>query len=86
MFKDSNDINEKAVIGFMSFLVMVIFAIADIATGYFGKDLVVNEFIFNSFMILTLGAFGFSSVDKFTNKKKQEDNEEQKINRIRDCS
>ena len=86
MFKDSNDINEKAVIGFMSFLVMVIFAIADIATGYFGKDLVVNEFIFNSFMILTLGAFGFSSVDKFTNKKKQQDNEEQKINRIRDCS
>ena len=44
-------------------------------TGYFGKDLVVNEFIFNSFMILTLGAFGFSSVDKFTNKKKQQDNE-----------
>jgi ABC-type uncharacterized transport system permease subunit len=76
MFKDSNDINEKAVIGFMSFLVMVIFAIADIATGYFGKDLVVNEFIFNAFMILTLGAFGFSSVDKFTNKKKQQDNEE----------
>ena len=75
MFKDSNDINEKAVIGFMSFLVMVIFAIADIATGYFGKDLVVNEFIFNAFMILTLGAFGFSSVDKFTNKKKQQDNE-----------
>ena len=76
MFKDSNDINEKAVIGFMSFLVMVVFAIADIMTGYFGKDLVVNEFIFNSFMILTLGAFGFSSVDKFTNKKKQQDNEE----------
>ena len=76
MFKDSNDINEKAVIGFMSFLVMVIFAIADIATGYFGKDLVVNEFIFNSFMILTLGAFGFSSIDKFTNTKKQQDNEE----------
>ena len=76
MFKDSNDINEKAVIGFMSFLVMVIFAIADIATGYFGKDLVVNEFIFNSFMILTLGAFGFSSIDKFTNKKQQQDNEE----------
>jgi hypothetical protein len=75
MFKDSNDINEKAVIGFMSFLVMVIFAIADIATGYFGKDLVVNEFIFNSFMILTLGAFGFSSIDKFTNKKQQEENE-----------
>jgi hypothetical protein len=72
MFKDSNDINEKSVIGFLAFLVMVVFAGADIITGYFGTDLVVNEFIFNSFLILTLGAFGFSSVDKFTNSKKED--------------
>lgn len=71
MFKDSNDINEKSVIGFLSFVVMVLFAGADIATGSFGNDLVVNEFIFNSFLILTLGAFGFSSVDKFINNKKE---------------
>jgi hypothetical protein len=70
MFKDSNDINEKSVIGFLSFVVMVAFAFADVATGYFGKDLVVNEFIFNSFLILTLGAFGFGSVDKYINNRK----------------
>lgn len=69
LFKDSNDINEKSVIGFSAFLVMVIFAIADLVTGYIGKDLVINEFIYNSFLIMTLGAFGIASVDKYINKK-----------------
>jgi hypothetical protein len=34
-----------------------------------GKPLVVNEFIFNSFLILVLGSFAIGSVDKFINKK-----------------
>ena len=45
IFKDDNDYNEKNVIGFLSFAVMVIFAAADLITGYLGKDLVVQEFI-----------------------------------------
>ena len=53
IFKDDNDINEKSVVGFGSFIVMVIFAFADLLTGYMGKDLVVNEFIYNSFVIIT---------------------------------
>jgi hypothetical protein len=69
LFNDSNDINEKSVIGFASFIVMTLFAIADLVTGYLGKDLVVTEFIFNSFLIMTLGAFGIASVDKFINNK-----------------
>jgi ABC-type uncharacterized transport system permease subunit len=71
LFKDNNDINEKSIIGFVAFIIMVGFAAADIVTGYFGKELVVQEFIFNAFMILTLGCFGISSVDKFINKKNQ---------------
>jgi hypothetical protein len=51
IFKDDNDINEKSVVGFLSFAVMVIFAVVDLATGYLGKDLVINEFIYNSFVI-----------------------------------
>ncbi len=69
LFRDSNDINEKSVIGFASFVVMVIFACVDLVTGYMGKPLIINEFIFNSFLIMTLGAFGISSVDKFINTK-----------------
>ena len=58
IFKDNNDINEKNVVGFASFAVMVLFAVVDLATGYFGNDLVINEFIYNSFVIITLGSFG----------------------------
>ena len=69
LFKDSNDINEKSVIGFASFFIMVLFACFDLVTGYMNKPLLVNEFIFNSFLIMTLGAFGKASVDKFINTK-----------------
>jgi hypothetical protein len=77
MFNDNNTINEKSVIGFLAFLVMVIFALMDVVTGYYGKDLVVNEFIFNAFLVLCLGAFGFGSVDKFINSKKDDDSSEE---------
>lgn len=77
MFNDDNTINEKSVIGFLSFLVMVVFALMDVLTGYLGKDLVVNEFIFNAFLVLCLGAFGFGSVDKFINSKKEDDSSEE---------
>ena len=76
LFDDSNSINEKAVIGFAAFVMMVIFAIADIVTGAINQPLLVNEFIFDSFKILTIACFGIASVDKFINKKNQnEDNE-----------
>lgn len=70
LFNDNNTINEKSVIGFLAFIMMVTFAIADIITGYVGKDLVINEFIFNAFLWLTLGCFGIASVDKWINKDK----------------
>ena len=47
LFKDKNDINEKSVVGFIAFAVMVLFAVADLLTGYLGKDLVINEFIYD---------------------------------------
>ena len=71
LFDDSNSINEKAVIGFASFLIMIIFAIVDIITGTMHKELVVNEFIYDSFKILTIACFGIASVDKFINKKSE---------------
>ncbi len=68
IFKDDNTINEKNVIGFLSFAVMVIFATADIVTGFLGKDLVVQEFIYNSFVIITLGSLGIAGLEKFAKK------------------
>lgn len=69
IFKDDNDYNEKNVIGFLSFAVMVVFALADLVTGYFGKDLVVQEFIYNSFVFITLGCFGIAGIEKFAKKE-----------------
>ena len=64
MFKDENDINEKSVVGFAAFVIMVLFACADLLTGYLGKDLVINEFIYNSFVWVVLGAFGIAEAGK----------------------
>ena len=74
LFNDNNSINEKAVIGFAAFIMMTIFAVADIVTGAMNKPLLVNEFIFDSFKILTIACFGIASVDKFINKTKGNDN------------
>lgn len=65
IFKEKNDINEKSVVGFAAFSIMVLFAITDLATGYFGKDLVINEAIYNSFVFVTLGSFGIAGLEKF---------------------
>ena len=72
IFKDQNDYNEKTIVGFMSFAVMVIFAFADIGSGILGKDLVINEFIYNSFVIITLGSFGIAEAGKIFGKKNDE--------------
>ena len=69
IFKENNDINEKSVVGFAAFAVMVIFAVADLLTGYFGKDLVINEFIYDSFVWIVLGSFGIAEVGKAFGKK-----------------
>ena len=64
IFKDENDINETSVVGFAAFIIMVIFAFADLITGYVGQDLVINEYIYNSFVWIVLGAFGIAEAGK----------------------
>ena len=73
LFKDNNDINEKSVVGFLSFAMMVIALFVDLITGWMGKELLINEYIFNGFLVITLGAFGIASVDKYINRKAEHD-------------
>lgn len=73
LFKDNNDINEKSVIGFLSFGCMVIALFVDLITGWMGKPLEINEYIFNGFLVITLGSFGIASVDKYINRKAEHD-------------
>jgi hypothetical protein len=70
IFKDENSINEKNVVGFASFAIMVIFAIVDIIAAWMGKELIINDIIFNSFLIVTLGSFGIAEVGKIFGKTK----------------
>ena len=74
VFKDGNDWNEKTIIGFMSFGVMVMFAIADLITGYCGKDLVISDTIYNSFLIITMGCFGIDGAQRIFSVKKDDNN------------
>jgi hypothetical protein len=55
---------------------MVIALVVDLVTGYMGKPLVINEFIFDGFLVITLGAFGIASVDKWINNKNLKKEEE----------
>ena len=68
IFKDDNDWNEKAIVGFCAFVIMIFVILADVISGWFGKDLVINEFIYNSFLIVVLGAFGISGLEKVLKK------------------
>ena len=68
IFKDNNDWNEKSIIGFIAFTIMCLTMIADLLTGWIGKDLVLNEFVYDSFVWVVLGCFGISGVEKFAKK------------------
>ena len=72
LFSDDNQINEKSFIGFLAFCVMVLCMVVDLVTGWMGKPLLINEFVFNSFLIITLGSFGIASIDKYINSKKED--------------
>ena len=69
IFKDDNKWNEKSIVGFLAFVVMVIVMLADIITGWTGNDLVINEAIYNSFVMVVLGCFGIAGLEKFAGRK-----------------
>ena len=65
LFLDDNDINEKSIIGFISFLLMTIFGVTDLVTAIvWDMDLKVSETIYTSCVVVTLGAFGISEAGK----------------------
>ena len=69
IFKDDNQWNEKSIVGFCAFLIMVVVMLTDVITGAFGKDLINNEAIYNSFVMVVIGCFGIAGIEKFANRK-----------------
>ena len=81
LISDDNQINEQAFVGVISFFAMVFVLTVDVITGILGNELVIKEFIFDGFMLLTLGAFGITTAGrvmslKHKNKKEEETSEE----------
>lgn len=73
IFKDDNDWNEKSIIGFIAFLVMVLVVAVDLVTGWMGQELVINDYVFNAFTVIVLGCFGISGVENVMGKKTKKD-------------
>ncbi len=64
IFLDDNDVNEKAIVGFISFAMMVSFGIFDLITALDGSPLEISDTIYTSFVVVTLGCFGISEAGK----------------------
>lgn len=73
IFKDHNDYNEKSIIGFISFLMMIVTLIVDLIAGWMGRDFTLHQFVFDGFLFLTIGAFGIASLDKYISLKNSKD-------------
>jgi hypothetical protein len=82
LFRDKNDINEKTVVGVFSFLMLVLTLIVDLITGLMDTPFPIHQFVFDGFLIMTLGAFGIASVDKYLNKFKDKSKDIEEHNNI----
>jgi hypothetical protein len=80
LISDNNNINEQAFVGVISFFAMVFVLLVDVVTGILSKELVIKEFIFDGFMILTLGAFGITTAGRIMSLKKKANKEEEEVN------
>jgi len=71
LISDDNHINEQAFVGVISFFAMVFVLLVDVVTGIWSKELIIKEFIFDGFMLLTLGAFGITTAGRIFSLKKK---------------
>jgi len=69
IFKDTNEYNEKSIIGFLSFAIMTITIIVDIITGLLGYELTLNQFVYDSFVYVTIGSLGVAGIEKFATRR-----------------
>jgi hypothetical protein len=84
LISDDNQINEQAFVGVVSFFAMVFVLIVDVITGILGNELIIKEFIFDGFMLLTLGAFGITTAGRIMSLKNKSKKEEETSEEIVD--
>ena len=78
LISDDNNINEQAFVGVVAFFAMVFILVVDVVTGIMSKELIIKEFIFDGFMLLTLGAFGITTAGRIMTLKNKSKNNNDK--------
>jgi|TARA_R110000823_G_C15570543_1_gene461742 hypothetical protein len=68
IFKDNNEYNEKSIIGAIAFAIMCLIMFVDVVTGWLDRPLIINEFVYDSFVLVVLGCFGIAGIEKFAKK------------------
>jgi hypothetical protein len=69
MFSDKSDVNSKAVVGFMSFMAMLIYGMTDVVTGAMHKEFIVEPIVFNGLMYTTFGCLGIAGAEAIFGNK-----------------
>lgn len=68
IFKDDNDWNEKSIIGFVAFMVLLVILFIDVVFTVGGDSLDVSELVYETLLFIVLGCFGISGFQKFAKK------------------
>ena len=66
IFKDDNDWNEKSIIGFVAFMVLLVILFIDVVFTVGGDSFDVNELVYDTLLFIILGCFGISGIQKFS--------------------
>jgi len=74
MFSDKSDVNQKAVLGFVSFVLMAVYALTDIVTGAMGIAFVIEPIVFNGLMYTALTMCGITGVEAIFGNKNIKEN------------
>jgi hypothetical protein len=72
LFSDKSPLNGAIAIGVCAFVMMCVFAIADIGTGLVQKDLLVSDTIYHSFVAIVFAAFFKSTYENVKGNKNLE--------------
>ena len=70
LISDENEINEKSFVGIVAFAMMIVTLLMDIGTGVAGKEMPIHEFVFEGFLVITLGSFGIAEAGKIFSQRK----------------
>ena len=69
MFSDKSDINPKVVVGFTSFVTMIIYGLTDVVTGAMHQQFTIEPIVFNGLMYTTFGCLGIAGAEAIWGNK-----------------